>query len=76
MRTAAAFRADPSDDLVRIGNVARLAMDAVGGINFRASADTTGVLFDLIDSGGAEILAGITILMGAAILANVEIGDA
>ena len=56
----AAFGDDPVDDLVGVGDVAGLAVDAIRGVDLELCA----VLFagDLVNRRGTEILAGIAVL--------------
>src|SRR5437879_5116666 len=59
IRPAAAFGLDPGDDLVRILNVAGLAVYAVRGIQADAFAIRgRGVVEHLVNIGRAEMLAG------------------
>jgi hypothetical protein len=75
MRPSAPLRTNPGNDLVRIGDVARLAVNAVGRIELQVLAGPAGVAFHLIHGRRAEILAWIAILGCAAVVADVEIGD-
>src|SRR5437868_3083921 len=52
IRTRAAFRRDPVDDLVWVLDVAGLAVHAVGGIDLQAWASV--VLDDFVDAGRTE----------------------
>ena len=70
MRSSASLRTHPGNDLVWIGDVASFAVNAIGRIEFQAFARAIGVLFHLVDLGGTEILAGIPILAGAAVVAS------
>src|SRR5882762_6692515 len=67
---SAAFRNDPLYDLVGIGDVASLAVHAIGEIYFQLVA--AGLLGDFIDRRGAKILAGIAVLHNA--LRNADVG--
>src|SRR5262245_13693695 len=71
IRPAPAFGRDPIDDLVGIHNIASFAVDAVREIDFRLPAPVD--LFDFIDGGGAEILAGISEFNRTAADADTEI---
>src|ERR1700756_5114531 len=65
VRPRAAFRRRPGDDLVRVLDVARLAVHAVGGVDLQAPA-ARAVVQHLVDAGRAEALAGIAELARAA----------
>src|SRR6266478_4159038 len=69
VRASAAFGDYPVNDLVGIGDVAGFAVDAVGGVDLEL--ESVFFLNRLVDGGGAEILAGIAVLDGAAIGANI-----
>ena len=75
VRTAASFRTNPGDDLIRIGNVARLAMDAVRRIQLEVLARAARIVFHFIDVGRAKELAGVAIFLGATVVADVEVRD-
>ena len=66
---ATAFGDDPVDDLVGIGDVAGLAVDAIGEIDFEFLA---GAVFDyFVDGSGAKILARIAVFLDAFCSADV-----
>src|SRR6267154_3431548 len=74
IRSAPTFRRHPGDDLVRVGNVAGFAMDAVRRIQADALAVRLGrVIHHFVYVRGTEILAGTAILLHAALVANVRI---
>src|ERR1700691_3251699 len=59
VRAAAAFWRNPGDDLVGVGDVTGLAVDAVRRVQAEALAvGLSGIVHHFIDVGGAEILAG------------------
>ena len=71
--TAAAFGDDPGNDLIGIGDIARLAVNAIRKIDFQFLA---GAVFDhFVDGGGAKILAGIAVFFDALCCANVQVSD-
>ena len=71
IRPAAAFRWNPIDDLVGIGYVASLAMNAIRGIDFQFRR--TLFRHHFVDCRRAKILARIAVLANAAIAANVRL---
>src|SRR5690348_886123 len=73
VRTAAAFRRGPGDDLVRVLDVAGLAMHAVRRVDLQALAGAVG--HDLVDAGGAETLARIAVFLDALGDADIRVGD-
>src|SRR5713101_6500342 len=75
MRPAAAFRADPVDDLVGVGNVAGLAVDTVRRVEFESLAGTIRLVLHLVNGGRAEILARVPVLARASVVADVKVGD-
>ena len=75
MRAAATFGRNPGDDLVGIGDVASLAVDAVGGVDLQVCAGTIGVGFHFVNCRGAEILAGVAVFNRAAMVADIEVGN-
>src|SRR5947209_1299779 len=71
IRAAAAFRRDPGDDLVGIGDVAGFAVDTVGGIQADAFAvGLSGVVKHFVDVGGTKILAWAAVFFYATFVAN------
>src|SRR5579863_6449893 len=76
VRTAATLGAHPGDDLVRIGDVAGLAVDAVRRVDLQVLAFTARIIFHLVDRRRTEVLAGIAVLARAAAVADIEVGDA
>src|SRR5208282_4175320 len=64
VRPASAFGGNPVDDLVGIGDVARLAVDTVRGANLQFRRAFVGDHF--VDGRGAKILAGIAEFADAA----------
>src|ERR1700674_1702968 len=66
---AAAFGDYPVDDLVGIGDVAGFAVHAVGGVDLKL--ESIFFLHGFVDGGGTKILAGIAVLDGATVGANV-----
>ena len=72
IRTAPAFRHDPVNDLVGIGDVAGLAMNAIGGVNFQFEL-AVGILGHFVDGRWAKILARIAVLYDALRGANIQI---
>src|SRR5215468_1927935 len=71
IRTASAFRRHPINDLVRVHDVARLAMHAVREVDL-GLAPSVGLL-DFVDGGRAEILAWIAVFLCASPYTDVEI---
>src|SRR5690606_9773218 len=67
--TGAAFRRGPVDDLVRILDVAGLAVNAIGRVDLQAPA-TLAVIHHLVHTGGTEVLTGVAIFLGATIHAD------
>src|SRR5512138_1607291 len=65
VRAGAAFRHGPVDDLVRILDVARLAVDAVRRVDLQ-SAPALAVGNHFIDAGRTEVLARVAEFLGAA----------
>src|SRR6266851_1145897 len=61
--STSAFRCYPGDDLVRIDDVACLAMNAVRGVDLQLPADR--VRDHFVDVGGTETLAGVDIFLRA-----------
>jgi hypothetical protein len=75
VRPAAAFGRDPGDDLVGVGDITGLAVDAVRGIEFEARPGSARRLFHLVHRRGAEVLARIAKLPHATIVADIEVCD-
>src|SRR5271166_2633949 len=74
VRPAAAFGWYPGDDLVRIHDVAGLAMHAVGRIEVNLqAAGRVGGLDHLIDTGRTEVLAGVAEFLHAAFVTDVGV---
>lgn len=74
VRAASTLRWYPSDDLVRVSNVAGLAMDAVGWVQADAfTVGLLGVIDHFIDVGGTEILAGATEFLDATRITDVGV---
>src|SRR2546429_9546236 len=65
VRSRAAFGRRPGDDVVRVLDVARLAVHAVGGVDLQPPA-ARAVVHHLVDARRAEALAGIAELACAA----------
>src|SRR6185437_5288330 len=72
IRTRATFGRHPGDDLVRVLDVAGLAVHAVGGIDLQALAGA--VVDDLVDAGGAEAGARVAVFGGAPVDADAGVG--
>ena len=76
IRAAATFRWHPGDDLVRVGDVAGFAMDAVRRVQADAFAVGLGCVFDhFINVCGTEILAGAAEFFYALRIADIRIVD-
>ena len=75
VRSSASFRRHPVDDLVRIHDVARLAMDAVGEIDLQPPLPISAFVHHLINSCGTKSLAGIAILFRATRRTNIGVQD-
>src|SRR5262245_35230816 len=76
IRAAAAFGRDPCDDLIRIGDVAGLAVHAVRGIDLQL--ERTGLRLvghHLVDVRRAEVLARISELLAALRGAHARVRD-
>ena len=73
--TAATFWHDPVDNLVGIGDVARLAVHAIRSVDFQLRR-AAGFLHHFIDRGGTKILARIAVFDRAFRGADVGVGDA
>src|SRR5439155_5055427 len=74
LRPAAAFRRDPGDDLVRVHDVARLAMNAVRRVDLQLLAGA--LAHDhLVDVRRAEALARVAVLLGADRVADVGVHE-
>src|SRR5215472_3626574 len=74
IRAAATLGRNPGDDLVRVRDVAGLAVDTIGGVQADALAMWLRCVFDqFIDVGGAKILAGAAIFFCAALVADVGV---
>src|SRR5690606_15161517 len=67
----ASFGRDPGDDLVRVLDVAGLAVHAVGGVDLQPAAG--GVLDHLVDPRRAEARARVAIFDGAALHADIGV---
>src|SRR5271157_6227250 len=61
---AATFWHGPINDLVGIGDVARLAMNAIGGVDLQLQR--VALFGHFVDRRGTKILAGIAVLFHAA----------
>jgi hypothetical protein len=72
-RTATAFGRNPIDDFVGVHDVAGLAMDAVGEVDLQTAA--VSVLHHFVNGGGAEILAGVALLVRTARMTNIRLQD-
>src|SRR5690242_15896541 len=70
VRPRPAFRRDPVDDLVRVLDVAGLAVHAVGGVDLQALARLVGD--DLVHAGRAEARARVGVFLGA--LRDADVG--
>src|SRR5258706_2647451 len=73
LRAAAPLRGDPGDDLVRVGDVARLAVDAVAGVDLQPPSAPL-LRHHLVHRRRAEPLARVAVLRGTARLADRRIG--
>src|SRR5207248_1933871 len=73
VRPRAAFGRRPGDDVVRVLDVARLAVHAVGGVDLQPPA-ARAVVHHLVDARRAEALAGIAELACAAARADPRVG--
>src|SRR6202035_1905454 len=73
---AAAFWRDPCDDLVRIGDVAGFAVDAVRWIQADALAIwLTAVALHFVDVGGTEILEVAAVFRHETLVADICVVD-
>src|SRR5262245_27225935 len=72
---AATLGRDPGDDPVGVGDVAGLAVDAVRGIEVEADLAVSVRGKDLVHVRRAEVLAGIAVLLPAAVDADGEVRD-
>jgi hypothetical protein len=63
-RTAAAFRCDPIDHFVGVHNVARLAVDAVGGIDLQTKWPVSD-RSHFVDGSRTKELAGIAVFVNS-----------
>src|SRR6185437_5900136 len=72
VRPGAALGCRPVDDLVRILDVAGLAVDAVGCVDLQAFASLW-ILYGLVDVCRAEALAGVAELLRAAVDTDIRI---
>ena len=79
IRAAATLRGYPSDDLVGVGDVAGLAVDAVREVDLQALRlrrfRLNHLPNHLIDCGWAEVLAWVPELCSAAGVADIEVGN-
>src|SRR5690242_15060121 len=74
IRASASLGRNPGDDLVWVGNVAGLAVHAVGWVQADAfSVWSCRVVEHLVDIGGTEVLAGAAEFLDAALLADVGV---
>src|SRR5579862_715443 len=74
IRTAAAFWGDPGDDLVRVGDVAGLAVHAIRRVQADAlSIGLGGIVHHFVYVGWAEILARVAKFLYASRVANVGV---
>jgi hypothetical protein len=73
--STAALRRNPVDDLVRIHDVARLAVHAVREIYLQAAVPVTAILNHFIDSRRTKPLAGIAVFFGASCGADICVED-
>src|SRR5664279_1218921 len=74
--TAAALGGDPGDDLVRVHDVAGLAMHAVRSVQMDLQSAGRVRGFDhLVNVGRAKVLAGVAVLFHAALVADVGVVD-
>ena len=74
VRASSAFRADPEDVLVRVANVARLAVNAVRRVHLKLLARPIGLIFHLID-GWAIVHTRVPVFHDASPVADTEVGD-
>src|ERR1700733_1037445 len=76
VRSTAALGRDPGDDLIRIGDVARLAVHAIRRVQADALAVGLGRVVDhFIDVGGTEVLARAAEFFHATRVADVGVVD-
>src|SRR3954451_18165485 len=75
IRPAATLRRHPRDDLVRVHDVARLAVEAVGEVEERDAAAAVGRRLRLVDVRGTEVQARVAVLLRAARDADLGVGD-
>src|SRR6188508_2189840 len=72
--TTAAFGRDPVDDLIRIHDVAGLAVDAVGGVDLQF-LPALARIHHLVDIGRTETRAGVAVLLAATRRTDVGVVD-
>src|SRR5579884_1048029 len=73
----AALRRDPRNNLIRICNIARLAVDAVGKVDGQITVNLTVRLFKdrFVNFRGAKVRARITVFDGTFVAADVRVGN-
>ena len=70
----ASLRGDPSNNLIWIGDVAGLAVNAVRGVKLQFHlAFTMGVIHHRIDRRRTEMLAGVAVFFGAPVVADIKV---
>src|SRR5581483_12215128 len=75
MRTATTLGTDPGNNLIRIGNIASLAVNAIRGIQFELLASAVWAILHLINHGRTEVLAWVAVFGDAAVVADVKVGN-
>ena len=75
VRSAATFGRNPGDDLIGIGNIASLAVDAIRGVDFQVRARAIRIVLHFINRGRTKMLAGVAVLSRATMIANIEVGN-
>ena len=73
MGTAAPFRRNPGDDLVGIGDITGLTVNAIRGIDLQVCSGAIRIGFHLVYRSRAEILARVAVLNSTAMVANIKI---
>ena len=73
MGAAAPFGRNARDDLVGIGDITGLAVNAIRGIDLQVCTGAIRIVFHLVYRGRTEILAGIAVLNRAAMVTNIKV---
>ena len=73
MGAAAPFGGNPGDNLVGIGDITSLAVNAIRGINLQVCTGAIRIFFHLVYRRRTEILAGIAVLNRTAMVANIKV---